>query len=207
MPDLPDWWQGFFLVGSDITIDVNIEASAVILEVDIASAVTLEVDITAQTVGNLDINLAASAITLNVNLEAQTANIDISFADQAVAVFDAAKWFAHQAEQVFVTGSATIATGGAGTVGTRTVPAGKVFFIVGSGYGFEGGSAPPYGSVLTIQLDAVVTIRVGSQAGMAVIFDTPIRATAGQVVTQSVYQASGGNLTCRASFWGYDEDA
>ena len=209
MPDYPDWQQIFRLVGSDITINVNIEASAVTLPVNITGAITLDVDITAQSVGNLSVNLAASAITLNVNLAAQSANISISFADQSVAVFDAAKWFAHQAQQIYLNGTVYLENNHTGIAITRTVPAGKVFFITGVGCVADAASAIPESTSVQIRVDAAIMVRLGSVAGLGVIFDTPIRVTAGKVVDVRVWwwSPTAGWCDTEASLWGYDEVA
>lgn len=185
MPDLPDWYQGFQLVGSDITINVNIEAT----------------DVT------LPISLDAATVTLDVNIESQDANITFTFADQSVAVFDAAKWFAHEADQVFVTGYDDIAVDAATAVCTREVPAGKVFYIAGAGYAVYGMGALPYGSYLLIQIAATVIGRWGSIAGTAIIFDVPIRATAGQTVWCTLCNGGPNEATFCGEFWGWDEDA
>jgi hypothetical protein len=203
MADYPDWTRLFHLVGTDITIPISIETSAVILEVNIASAVTLDVDITAQSVGTLDINLAAAAITLNVNLAAQSANISIKFADQSVAVFDAAKWFAHQATQWGVTGGGSISTGNYNTI-SRVVPANKVAFLCGIGVGYLVAGAAVNILVATNIAGTDVSV-VGFDTGGGLIFDTPFRATAGQTIAIYVYNLSGATKVTLGSMWGYDE--
>ena len=185
MADYPDWTRLFQLAGTNITIPINIETSSVIL----------------------DVNLAASDLTLDVNITAASVILDFNFADQSVAVFDAAKWFAHQATQWFVNGSATIAVGGGATLGSRVVPTGKESYIVGCGYGIEGLGAVAYPDTLTIMLDAVITVRVGAAGGQTVIFDVPVRALAGQTMALVGYNGGPNAGTFRGTIWGYDEDA
>ena len=180
MPDLPDWYQGFQLVGSDITINVNIKASDVILPISIASA-----------------------ITLDVNLVAQEANITISFADQSVAVFDAAKWFAHEAQQVYVMGASTVPDGSFGVTATRAVSGGRTYFVtwIGGGVNFTGGVHV----ALVLRIDTVELLRVDGVGGQGVTFDTPVRVENGETVDVLVGQWAGEQAYCVASIGGYDE--
>lgn len=209
MPDYPDWQRAYRLVGVDVTVPISIDAVTV----------TLNVDIVAQTVGNISVNLAASAITLNVNLAAssitlnvnlssQTANINISFEDQSVAVFDAAKWFAHNAQHIFVNATASVSLGVETTLASRTVPTGKTMFIIGFSVGSR--AEPPINTLdAFVKIDTVATAACGGDVGLGFILDTPVRATAGQVVALRVYidSATPGAATLRGAFWGYDEDA
>ena len=183
MPDLPDWYQGFQLVGSDITINVNIEASGVTLPIDIATVTA-----------DLDVTIIASDVT-----------IDIIFTDQSVAVWGAAAWFSRQGEQVFVTATANRATGTSGNIATRTVPTGKTFYIAGMAWGQTGFATP---AVLWAQLSVAgspVALK-GSVAGDSVIYDVPIRATTGQAVALNIGYVGSGAMDLRASFWGWDEE-
>jgi hypothetical protein len=183
--DYPDWTRLFYLTGTAITIPINIETSTV----------------------TLDVNLVGSDIDLNVNITAATVTLDINFTDQAVAVFDAAKWFAHNAQQVSVMGGSQVLDNSGAYVGTRTVPNGKTFFIGGVGWGINATSLPKAcHAVLEIQGTEVV--RGGSSVGGGIIFDVPFRATAGQIVKLLVLQyGSGAQLYAVGGFWGYDEVA
>ena len=184
MPDLPDWWQGFQLVGSDITINVNIEATGVTLPIDIA-AVTADLDVT----------IIASDVTISFN-----------FADQSVAVFDAAKWFAHNAEQLAVRGLANVPQNSDLRAIRYTVPAGKTLFVCGLGYRTEPLTAAMWAAGLDIRIGASIHMEVGSVAGDAVLFDVPLRFTTGQVVDVHGHQYSSmANVYFRVELWGYLE--
>ena len=186
MADYPDWTRLFHLVGTDITIPINIETSSV----------------------TLDVNLVTSAVTLDVNIAAAAVTLDFNFADQSVAVFDAAKWFAHTATQVFVTGYATIANNSVGTVIDYTVPASKTFFIVGLAYAAQTGANLPNSCQGDLLFGATRAITLGSRVGTGLPLDTPVRATAGQHVYLQLWQfASGASIVMWGSVWGYLEDA
>lgn len=180
MPDYPDWQQIFRLVGSDITINVNIEASAA----------TLPVSIDAATVA-LDVTIAAAEVAL-----------DIVFTDQSIAVFDANQWYALQAQQVAVQGTANINAGSTGYPASRTVPTGKTFFITGIG----GAVFASVDSTIMVQLviAGVFGVIIGGQRGTGIAFDTPMRATEGQLVQVALSQQSAAQQSCYASMWGYD---
>lgn len=184
MPDLPDWYQGFQLVGSDITINVNIEASDVTLPISI-DAVTAD----------LEVSITAVAVT-----------IDINFADQAVAVWGAAAWFSRMGDQVFNRGTATVPLSTKTTLTSRTVPAEKTFYIAGVSFGLRSAGAPD-SCVGDLAIGATAVIDLGSHRGGGLIFDVPIQATAGQVVVLSIYQyTGGGDLVFIGGFWGWDEE-
>lgn len=185
MPDYPDWQQIFRLVGSDITINVNIEASAV----------------------TLPISIDAATVTLDVNLTAATATIDINFSDQSTAVFDASKWFAHNADEVFIRGSASIDQNTLTVLASRTVPTGKTFFIGGIAHAIAADSQTPASMVAFVRVAGVIIVDFGSYRGGPTILDVPIRATADQLVEILVaHYGSAGSEVCYGSFWGYDEE-
>lgn len=185
MPDLPDWYQGFQLVGSDITINVNIEASA----------------------ATLPVSIDAATVTLDVNLTAATATIDIVFTDQSVAVFDAAKWFAHGAEQIFVTASVNASAGSLTVIASRTVPTGKVFMMVGVSMGL-GGNQQPYSMRMLVRVGGTYIMRIGSFRGFGTPFDVPLRVEAEQLVELvCAHYGSVGAEVLDATLWGYDEEA
>ena len=184
MPDLPDWYQGFQLVGSDITINVSIEASDVTLPIDIATVTA-----------DLDVTIIASDVT-----------IDFNFADQSVAVFDAAKWFAHQAEQVFLRGAATVTSGTHSQLTSRTVPTGKTFYVIGVSALVYAAGTPD--SINCDLRHAITTdISVGGHRAAVGVFDTPVRYTTGTVVSlYGVFYGGPATMLMVGVIWGYDEE-
>ena len=93
--DYPDWTDLLQLVGSDIMVPIDIQASYVMLPVDIqAQYVTLEIDIVAQTVGNIAIDLAAQSIgNLAVDINAQTiGNLVIDIEAQSIGLYLQPEW-------------------------------------------------------------------------------------------------------------------
>jgi hypothetical protein len=183
MPDLPDWWQGFYLVGSDITINVNIEAS----------------DVT------LPISIDAATVTLDVNLATQAANIEITFADQSIAVFDAAKWFSHQAEQIFVWAQDNFAANSSGTLASRTVPTGKTFYIAGFAWGHVFFEAIT-GTHGRLRIAGVNVCHTAGVRGGHVILDVPLRAAAGEDVILNISNVCAAAADYSGGFWGWDEE-
>lgn len=203
--DYPDWTRLFYLTGTTITIPISIQAANVTIPISIqSSAVWLPVVISASMV-TVNIRISSSAVTLNVNIESQTAYIDFNFADQSVAVFDAAKWFAHNAAQWGVTGGGSIGSGSYTTI-SRVVPAGKVGFLCGLGCGYLVAGADVNIFVVGNIAGSDVT-GVGFNTGGALIFDTPFRATAGQTIAIYVYNFSAATKVTIGSIWGYDETA
>lgn len=183
MADYPDWTRLFYLVGTAITIPINIETSTV----------------------TLDVNLVGSDIDLNVNIAAAAVTLDINFLDQSVAVFDANQWYALQAAQIGLTGSANVTSGNTGYPASRTVPDGKIFFITGIAGVVRVDTN--YLVELGLVIASIFVAYSGGRSGQSILFHTPMRATAGQLVQVAVFQASGSSQTCDASMWGYDRDA
>lgn len=225
--DYPDHTRLFHLVGTEITIPINIEASEVTIPVsidaapatvninlsDISPGVTLNVAIQTSVTLNvavassvtLNVAIQSSAVTINVAIASAAVTLNISFSDQSVAVFDAAKWFAHKAQQVFVDGSGTIGSGSGGLAASRTVPAGRTYFVTFLTWACEGTGSFHVMARLAVAGPFIIS-SAGSGGGVA-IFDTPVRAVAGQAVTLYVTQWSGSERTIRGSFGGYDEIA
>lgn len=202
--DYPDWTRLFHLVGTDITIPINIEASAVTLDVNlVATEVALDVTITAVDV-TLPISIDAATVAIDVVLTAAEVTIDINFSDQSVAVFDAAKWFAHQAAQWCVAALATIASG-ASVTATRTVPAGKMAFLCGFSMGYWVAGAG-VNILWALRLGSSLIAAGGFDTGGGLIFDVPFRFTAGQVINMDGYNYSGATKDTIVTAWGYDED-
>jgi len=203
MPDFPDYTRLFHLVGTEITIPINIEASDVTLDVNIASAdVRLLVTITS-TWAALDVNIEAADVTLDVSITASEVTIDFNFADQSVAVFDAAKWFAHEAQQVFVAGSGSQSSGSWELVASREVPGDRSYFLTVVCIGYSGAVNANVQFYLVIGGTAV--IRSGGVNGKGLQFDTPIRLDGAAYVELYGCQWSGDAATVVGAFGGYDE--
>jgi len=182
--DYPDWTRLFYLVGTAITIPINIKTSEV----------------------TLDVKLTASDVQLDVNIVAAAVTLDFNFADQSVAVFDAAKWFAHQAAQWSVVDNPANVPAGDPCVISRIVPAGKVAFIEGVAAGYDAAVG-----VVNIAWDLKVFLNFVAGGGFcnggALVFDVPLRATAAQGIYFRAFNWSGAVRNMRLSIWGYDEDA
>lgn len=203
MADFPDWTRLFYLSGVAITIPINIESSDIILPVSIdAATATVDVNLTASDI-TVDINIAGSDITVNVNLHAQTANIDIDFADQSIAVFDAAKWFAHEADQVFIYGSASCISGGVVQTLSYTVPSGKTFFIAFMAAAVSGGGT--FHILGRLEQNGSVVFIISGEGGAHAPVDVPFRFTAGQVITFDVANYHTATRTVHGNIGGWLE--
>jgi hypothetical protein len=201
--DYPDWTRLFYLTGVAINIPINIVASEVTLPVSIASAtVTIDVNLVASDV-TMPVSIDAATVTLDVVLTAAEVTIDINFTDQSVAVFDAAKWFAHSATQWSVSGSSTIAAA-AHYHTSRTAPAGKTAFVCGMTIGYFDVMDTANIAAL-VQINGVAVLYCSFVDGGAIILDVPFRATTGQVIDVALYNLTTGDKTPRVTFWGYDE--
>jgi len=208
MVDYPDWTRLFHLVGTDIVIPISIDAATVTLPVSIdAQTLVMGVNIVASDV-IVPISIDATNVTLDVNLTAATATIDINFSDQSVAVFDAAKWFAHQAAQFVFVGTGNAADDGNVLLATYTVPANKVFQVGGLAWGIIDADGPPKYMAGRIDRGGTDIFYVGNQVGGSCVFDVPFGFSAGAVINFRVWQyGSGFTLTLAGAFWGYLEDA
>jgi hypothetical protein len=127
--DYPDWTRLFHLVGTSITIPINITASDVTLPVSI-EAVTAELDVFI--VGQfltLSMRITSCAVTLNVNIAAAAVTVNIKFTDQSVAVWDATGWFSHQGLAKFWQNYDDVIGSYDDTIALYTVPDGKVLYV------------------------------------------------------------------------------
>lgn len=184
--DYPDWMRAFFLSGVSVTIPITIESS----------------DIT------LPISIVASTATIDINIVDTEVTISFNFADQSVAVFDAAKWFAHQAEHVYIHGLANVGQNNELKAIDYTVPGTKNLYIVGLGYRMEPLTTVMHASGIDVRIGATIHMEVGGVAGHAVLLDTPMRFTAGQNPEVWAHQYSTmANVYARVAMWGYLEDA
>jgi len=203
MADFPDWTRLFQLAGTEITIPINIEASDVTLPVSIdAATVTLNIKVVDSSI-QLPVSIQSSSVTMYVSIRSSVVTIDMNFTDQSVAVFDAAKWFAHEAAQISVWGYGNALDNSSVQVASRAVPANTTYFITGIG----GGAWINTDCVVRVSLviaSSVVALLMG-RAGANATFDTPMRATTGQTVYVLIDQLSGAERTCYGCQWGYDE--
>ena len=121
-----------------------------------------------------------------------------------MAVFDAAKWFAKQGSQIIITGALATAASATSTVVSRVVPTGKTFYLCGIAYGVEAAYAV---SALFAggYLDSTVWLRVSSERGEAIIFDTPLKVAAGENINIRLVNQDAAQRTFYADMWGYDE--
>ena len=74
------------ITGSDVTLNVNANVTNSYIYVRTETAQNLNVDITAQSVGNLDVNIAASAITLNVAIQSSAVTFDVNITGSSVTL-------------------------------------------------------------------------------------------------------------------------
>jgi hypothetical protein len=122
---------------------------------------------------------------------------------QLTAVFDAAKWYAHESLQLFVYGWLARSSGSPGIVAVRTVPAGKTYFVtcVSGAVAVDGGA----NVLLDLQVQTVSRIVMGGVGGNGMPFDTPIRVEAGETVRLLVTHFGTGSQVVHGAFGGYDE--
>jgi hypothetical protein len=132
MGDYPDYTDLVQLIGTDIMVPMDIQASYIMLPVDIqAQYATLEIDIVAQSVGNIAIDLAAQSIgNIAVDINAQTIEkLDIDIKAQTVGVYLQPDWAAKEGtDKQFQAAENNIEYFDA-VLDSYTVPTGKTLFI------------------------------------------------------------------------------
>ena len=229
MADYPDWTRLIQLIGSNIMLPIDIQASYVMIPVDIqAQYVTLDIDIVAQTVGNitvdiaaqtignidinlaasditLDINIAASDITLNVDITAQTiGNLTIYVEAQSVGIYLKADWEVLQGTDYNIDGSATCNDGVLTSVVSQQATAGKTFYVCQWGFNIEANSGVK--GVLYYHHNASDTVLAenGGMIGAAQSLTKPIAVEAGDYIRINLQQWSGSNVDGHASIGGYE---
>ena len=101
MPDYADWTDSIELLGTEIQVPIDIQGAYIQLPVDIQGQyVALQIDIVAQSVGNigidikaqtlsqLNVNIAASDITLNVAIQSSAATLNVNITGQTLSALN-----------------------------------------------------------------------------------------------------------------------
>ena len=232
MNDHPDYTTWAQIKGVDVTVNINIESAALTLPVSITAATaTVNVDITAQTVGNLNINLAASAITLNVNLKSQTANIDINLAAsaitmnvdisaqtignltidikaQSVGVYLQPEWAAKAGDSKQLVGSHNITAAGSYVLIDYTAPGDKKFYITHMAVSSHAFSEAFTGLALAGRLynytDSKTEAYISGNFGAWGVFSTPLVIEASHRIQLTVYNVHSSSAAIfEATLGGY----
>jgi len=188
----------------DFTLPVSLVAQIIEkLKVDIVAQTIphIDVDIAAQTVGNINVNLAASTITLDVNIASQAANLNIDIKAQSISVKLVPDWGAIQAEDVDVTGSASVPSGQTTQVIVYTVPAGKTLLIYDWSAAILTSDGQLYGA-LENATDLVVLSHAGGTRGFQTPLSKPKRVAGGKQVGIFIRHDTGAAQIIHAHFGG-----
>ena len=226
--DYPDYTSLMQIIGSDIMVPIDVQGAYIMMPVDIqAQYLTLEIDIvaqsltalnidiTAQTIGNIAVNIAASAITLNVAIasSAVTFNVDITtqtlttlkidIKTQSLGLYLQPEWAALQGMDVNVTGgTAGYSPGVEYVTVSYAVPAGKTLFISHWGAATITQACNIMGRLYNATTATYLATSGGAQ-GFAVVLNKPIKLTTGQTLYLYVAHLGTGTSTLLAHFGGY----
>jgi len=205
--DYPDWTRLIQLIGSNIMMPIDMQASYIMMPVDIqAQYVTLDIDIVAQTVGNLSIDIAAASVgNIGIDIKANTlGNITIDVEAQSVGIYLKADWEVLQGTDKNVDASASCTNGDLVQVINQEVSGGKIFYICQWGFNVDGNTGAK--AVLWKYGDTTTTIlaECGGQVGGAQSFTKPIAVSGGDYIRVSLQQWSGGDIDGHASVGGYE---
>lgn len=199
MADYPDYQRLVRIVGSDITLTIEVDAVNVTLDINLVSAdimmpidlqasyimmpvdiqgqyITLEIDIVAQTVGNIEVDLVAQTVgNIEVDIKAQTiGDITISIDAQNVGVYLQPDWQTLQGTDKNLTGLGSVALGTTLEVIDYTIPAGKTFYICQWGGGVIN-DASMYGILQYKHNTTYTTVAMnGGAMGCAQSFTKPV---------------------------------
>ena len=212
--DYPDYTSLMQVIGSDIMVPIDLQASYIMMPIDMQAAyiqmpvdiqsqyitldinietseATLDVDIVAQTVGNIAIDIAAqSAGNLTVDISAQTVgDITINFNAQSIGMYVIRDWEAKVDNDKSVTGYTLIEGYQDGTLVDYTVPTGKAFYVDDlSVSGALKGHA-----WLTIGGTELFHMTFLAYGPIIIIYTTPKKATAGEHIKIEAHNSESGD--------------
>jgi hypothetical protein len=112
-------------------------------------------------------------------------------------------WLSRKGQQVSFLGSGNCVTGNTAFLATRTVPVGRVFYVVG-----VAGAVDYHGATLCktyLEIAGAIVGLIAGCSGATDILAAPFRATAGQLVRVGVTNITGADRNVAMMMWGYDE--
>ena len=213
MADYPDWTDLVRIVGTDIMVAIDLQASYVMMPVDIqAQYVDLTVDIVAQTVGHITVDIAAqSAGDITVDITAQTlSNINIQINAQAVRIYLVADWNVNEGNQKSLSMVGTNIDVGDHADGDYQVPTGKTLFITQLGFRISANAAASrnnnqMGEVLLYNVTtAAVYLYLGGNGGGGMPLTAPAKITAGQTVRLRITNCANHAIDYTGNWGGYE---
>jgi len=206
--DYPDWTTLIHLIGADIMMPIDIQGAYIMMPVDIqAQYLTLEIDIVAQTIGNIDVNLAAADVeSINVDIAAQTiGDITVSIDAQNIGISLQPNWQIGQGhgKSWALTGS-TLAVGGTAS-DSYEVPAGKALYITEVTLACYA-TTEATRDTQTLGAVSIGGFYLGGNGGCHANLSTPIKYSAEETATFYVRNHSYHTMNYLALFWGYEVD-
>jgi len=211
MGDYPDYTSLMQIIGTDITLPIDIKAVTVAhIDVDIAaqSVGNIAVAIAASTV-TLNVAIASSAVTLNVDVKAQTlTDFKITVNAQNVGVYLQPEWAALQGIDKNFIGIATNKAWEESVEVTYTVPAGKTLYITsvgGSSYASAQANAD-LNQICRIGLAfGIITLcQLGGNSGCGLTFSKPYSIAGGQTMSLWIVNEANHITNLRVFANGYE---
>jgi len=210
--DYPDWTRLIQLIGSNIMLPIDIQASYVMIPVDIqAQYVTLDIDIVAQTVGNIGIDIKAASVgNIGIDIKANTlGNLTIDIEAQSIAVYAGAEWNVKAGDGKTLVVSGTGYTFGSSGYVSYTVPTGKTFYITYMSFNIfaaaaENAELNQMGTCyLYNQTDSADIAFIGGNGGASVSFPAPHLVAADKEVRLNIGCKANHECNMNASCGGY----
>lgn len=204
--DYPDWTRLTQIIGTNVTIPIEVEACDITLSINItAAAIMMPVDMQAAYIMMpIDIQGQVDDMNININIKAQEiTNLTIDINAQEIGIYLKADWEVLQEHDLNLDGSAACADGNLVMVLDHLVEACTTFYICQWGFNVEGNTGAK--AVLFYTHNAVSTMLAesGGMVGNAQSFTKPIAVVVGDKIRVSLHQWSGGEITGHASVGGY----
>ena len=157
-----------------------------------AQYLNLKIDIVAQSIGNININIAG-----------QVSNVTIAIAAQTVAIALPGEWGAQQDADVQEGNNTSLATQTGGYPLDVTVPTGETWYITQwSVVGYSSTQNAPFRAILECPGGSFRSF-FGDDYGGSVICPKPFKVTAGYHVKVYVFNYAGFTATFYAQISGY----
>ena len=203
--DYPDWTRLIQLIGSNIMMPIDMQASYIMMPVDIqAQYVTLDIDIVAQTVGNIGIDIKAATVgNIGIDIKANTlGNLVVDIEAQSVGIYLKPDWEVKEghgkAWNMSGTNKATDAT-----ITQAYTPSGKDLYITQVSAMMFGYSDADKDLNQVFEL-IIAGVYAGGNGGCQFILPNPIKCPDGVEVNMTMYNRANHACNMRLSVRGYE---
>lgn len=177
------------ITSSTVQVPIDIQGSYIQMPVDIQGQyVTLDIDIVAQTVGAIQMDIAAQSIgDIAITISGQISNLEIDVKAQSVAIKGLAEWGTVEGKSVNKGDGDSLSSQSGGYILAETVPTGKIWYVFQwSVVCYTSTENAPFRCTLEVPA-TVFVCHGGGEYGYSYSLARPFKAMAGQEIKVYVF--------------------